>query len=118
VLLGQPDQERLGHLRVRVSLVATAHPARLRRTPPPGQAWAEFDAQVKAVGAFVLNGALTPASADARLVQTAPAGHAIGEAAARRPFAAGKWQIHIHHRRAGSPKPSGRCDSGRPAARL
>ena len=27
------------------------------------QAWAEFDAQVKAAGAFVLNGALTPASA-------------------------------------------------------
>jgi hypothetical protein len=35
------------------------------------QAWVDFDEQVKANGAFVLNGALAPASTDARLVQTA-----------------------------------------------
>jgi hypothetical protein len=35
------------------------------------QAWVEFDAQVKAAGAFVLNGALAPAASEARLVQTA-----------------------------------------------
>jgi hypothetical protein len=57
------------------------------------QAWAEFDAQVKAAGAFVLNGALAPASTGARLVQTAIAGHAIDEAVERRPFAEGKRQI-------------------------
>ena len=38
------------------------------------QAWAEFDAQVQAAGAFVLNGALAPAASEARLVQTAIAG--------------------------------------------
>ena len=38
------------------------------------QAWADFDEQVKTAGVFVLNGALTPASASARLVQTAIAG--------------------------------------------
>ncbi len=57
------------------------------------QAWAEFDTQVKATGAFVLNGALAPASTEARLVQTAIAGHAIDAAVERRPFAAGKRQI-------------------------
>jgi hypothetical protein len=46
------------------------------------QAWAEFDEQVRASGAFVLNGALVPASTGARLVETAIAGHALGEAAA------------------------------------
>jgi hypothetical protein len=60
-------------------------------------AWAEFDEQVKAAGAFVLNGALTPASAEARLVQTAIAGHAIGDAVERRPFAAGKRQIQAFY---------------------
>jgi len=35
------------------------------------QAWVDFGEQVKANGAFVLNGALAPASTDARLVQTA-----------------------------------------------
>jgi len=48
---------------------------------------------VKAVGAFVQNGALAPAATDARLVQTAIAGHALGEAVERRPFAEGKRQI-------------------------
>ena len=42
------------------------------------QAWADFDEQVKASGAFVLNGALAPASAGAHLVQTAIAGQALG----------------------------------------
>lgn len=61
------------------------------------QAWAEFDAQVKAAGAFVLNGALAPASSGARLVQTAIAGHAIAGAVERRPFAEGKRQIQAFY---------------------
>jgi len=61
------------------------------------RAWAEFDAQVMAAGAFVLNGALAPAAAEARLVQTAIAGHAIGEAVERRPFAEGKRQIQAFY---------------------
>ena len=60
-------------------------------------AWAEFDEQVKAAGAFVLNGALTPAAAEARLVQTAIAGHAIEDAVERRPFAKGKRQIQAFY---------------------
>jgi hypothetical protein len=42
------------------------------------QAWIDFDEQVKTAGAFVLNGALVPAAAGARLVHTAIAGHALG----------------------------------------
>jgi len=61
------------------------------------QAWTEFDAQVKAAGAFVLNGALAPASTEARLVQTAIAGHAIDAAVERRPFAEGKRQIQAFY---------------------
>ena len=61
------------------------------------QVWADFDAQVKAAGAFVLNGALTPASTGARLVQTAIAGHTIEEAVERRPFAAGSRQIQAFY---------------------
>ncbi len=61
------------------------------------QAWADFDEQVKAAGAFVLNGALTPAAAGARLVRTAIAGHAIGDAVERRPFADGKRQIQAFY---------------------
>ena len=56
------------------------------------QAWAEFDAQVKAAGAFVLNGALAPAASEARLVQTAIAGHDLGRrwSAGRSPGASGR----------------------------
>jgi hypothetical protein len=61
------------------------------------RAWADFDAQVKAAGAFVLNGALTPASTGARLVRTAIAGHAFDEAVKRRPFAAGERQIQAFY---------------------
>ena len=61
------------------------------------KAWVEFDAQVKAAGAFVLNGALAPAASEARLVQTAIAGHAIGDAVERRPFAEGKRQIQAFY---------------------
>jgi hypothetical protein len=61
------------------------------------QAWAEFDAQVKAAGAFVLNGALAPASTDAHLVQTAIAGHAIESAVECRPFAEGRRQIQAFY---------------------
>jgi len=67
------------------------------------QAWADFDEQVKAHGAFVLNGALAPASTGARLVQTAIAGHALDEAversqpSQRRPFADGERQIQAFY---------------------
>src|SRR5690242_13419358 len=64
---------------------------------PALQAWVEFDAQVKAAGAFVLNGALAPAASEARLVQTAIAGHEIGDAVERRPFAEGKRQIQAFY---------------------
>jgi hypothetical protein len=61
------------------------------------QAWVDFDEQVKANGAFVLNGALAPASTDARLVQTAIAGHALDGAVERRPYAEGKRQIEAFY---------------------
>lgn len=61
------------------------------------QAWVDFDAQVKAAGAFVLNGALVPAASEARLVQTAIAGHALDEAVQRRPFADGERQIQAFY---------------------
>jgi hypothetical protein len=61
------------------------------------QAWTDFDEQVKASGAFVFNGALAPASTGARLVQTAIAGHALGEAVERRPFAEGERQIQAFY---------------------
>jgi hypothetical protein len=61
------------------------------------QAWAEFDEQVKSAGAFVLNGALAPAATDARLVQTAIAGHQLDEAVERRPFAGGARQIQAFY---------------------
>jgi hypothetical protein len=61
------------------------------------QAWADFDEQVKANGAFVLNGALAPASTGARLVQTAIAGHALDGAVERRPFAEGEQQIQAFY---------------------
>jgi hypothetical protein len=61
------------------------------------QAWVDFDEQVKAAGAFVLNGALAPASTDARLVQTAIAGHALNRAVERRPFAKGESQIQAFY---------------------
>jgi hypothetical protein len=61
------------------------------------QAWADFDEQVKASGAFVLNGALAPAAADARLVQTAIAGHTLDGAVQRRPFAEGERQIQAFY---------------------
>jgi len=61
------------------------------------QAWVDFDEQVKAAGAFVLNGALAPAATDARLVQTAIAGHALNNAVRRRPFAEGQRQIQAFY---------------------
>jgi hypothetical protein len=61
------------------------------------QAWADFDEQVKTAGVFVLNGALAPASTDARLVQTAIAGHALDGAVERRPFADGERQIEAFY---------------------
>jgi hypothetical protein len=60
-------------------------------------AWADFDEQVRTAGAFVLNGALAPASTDARLVRTAIAGHALSEAVQRRPFAEGERQIQAFY---------------------
>lgn len=81
------------------------------------QAWTEFDAQVQAAGAFVLNGALAPASTGARLVQTAIAGHAIDAAVehrgVRRRHAADSGLLHY-----GSPQ-HGCCPSmGEQAADL
>lgn len=61
------------------------------------QAWVDFDEQVKAAGAFVLNGALAPAATEARLVQTAIAGHDLAGAVQRRPFADGARQIQAFY---------------------
>lgn len=61
------------------------------------QAWVDFDEQVKAAGAFVLNGALAPAAAEARLVRTAIAGHTLDDAVERRPFADGDRQIQAFY---------------------
>lgn len=61
------------------------------------QAWLDFDQQVKAEGAFVLNGALAPAATDARLVRTAIAGQPLDEAVECRPFAEGKRQIQAFY---------------------
>jgi hypothetical protein len=61
------------------------------------RAWLDFDERVKANGAFVVNGALAPASTDARLVQTAIAGHALDRAVERRPFAEGDRQIQAFY---------------------
>jgi hypothetical protein len=61
------------------------------------RAWLDFDERVKANGAFVVNGALAPASTDARLVQTAIAGHALDRAVEHRPFAEGDRQIQAFY---------------------
>ena len=61
------------------------------------QAWVDFDEQVKTAGAFVVNGALTPALSDARLVQTAIAGHPLDGAVEHRPFADGERQIQAFY---------------------
>jgi hypothetical protein len=60
-------------------------------------AWVEFDEQVKTAGAFVLNGALAPAASDARLVQTAIAGHEFADAVEQRPYADGDRQIQAFY---------------------
>ena len=57
------------------------------------KAWVDFDEEVKTAGAFVVNGALAPAAGEARLVQTAIAGHGFEGAVERRPFAKGERQI-------------------------
>lgn len=61
------------------------------------QAWVDFDEQVKSEGAFVLNGALAPAASDARLVQTAIAGHTLDDAVQQRPFAEGQRQVQAFY---------------------
>jgi hypothetical protein len=61
------------------------------------KAWADFDGEVRDAGAFVLNGALTPAATDARLVQTAIAGHDLGDAVASKPYADGERQIQAFY---------------------
>ena len=60
------------------------------------QAWADFDERVKAAGAFVANGALQPAAAEA-LVRTEIDGHALPGAVERRPFAPGTRQIQAFY---------------------
>jgi hypothetical protein len=61
------------------------------------RAWVDFDEQVKAAGAFVLNVALASASTDARLVQPAIAGHALNGAVERRLSADGERQIQAFY---------------------
>src|SRR5439155_26155704 len=61
------------------------------------QAWADFDEQVKASGAFVANGALQPAAAEARLVRTEIDRHALPGAVERRPFAPGPRHIQAFY---------------------
>lgn len=61
------------------------------------QARADFDEQVRAAGAFVHNGALAPAASDARLVQTAIAGHDLEGAVQQRPFAEGDRQVQAFY---------------------
>jgi hypothetical protein len=61
------------------------------------KAWVDFDEEVRAADAFVLNGALAPAATDARLVQTAIAGHVLDGAVARRPYADGERQIQAFY---------------------
>ena len=61
------------------------------------QAWAEFDEQVKAAGAFVANGDLQPGATDARLVRTKIDGHALPGAVEQRPFAPGTRQIQAFY---------------------
>jgi hypothetical protein len=61
------------------------------------QAWADFDEQVKAVGAFVTNGALQPAASHARVVLTQISGHALPGAAEQRAFTAGARQIQAFY---------------------
>lgn len=45
----------------------------------------------------MLNGALAPATTDARLVQTMIAGHPLDEAVEQRPFAEGERQIQAFY---------------------
>ena len=63
------------------------------------QAWVDFDAEVRAAGAFVLNGALAPAATDAHLVRTAIDGHPLAEdgTVARRPYADGERQVQAFY---------------------
>jgi hypothetical protein len=61
------------------------------------QAWADFDQEVRAAGAFVFNGALQPAATQARLVQTAIAGHQLPGAVEQKPFADGERQIQAFY---------------------
>jgi hypothetical protein len=49
------------------------------------QAWAEFDAQVKTAGAFVLNGALAPAAPGARVSGAGPMSEHVRAGPARQP---------------------------------
>ena len=60
-------------------------------------AWVEFDEQVRAAGAFVLNGALAPAASEAHLVRTAISGFALDGAVEQRPFAEGERQIQAFY---------------------
>jgi hypothetical protein len=60
-------------------------------------AWVDFDAQVKAAGAFVLNGALQPAASHARVVRTQISGRALPDAAQARPERPGPRQIQAFY---------------------
>lgn len=61
------------------------------------QVWADFDAEARTAGVFVDNGALQPASREARIVRPAISGHAFAEAVERRPYADGPTQIEAFY---------------------
>ena len=61
------------------------------------QVWADFDAQARAAGVFVDNGALQPAASQARLVRTAIDGHRLPDAVQTRPFTEGPTQIEAFY---------------------
>jgi len=46
--------------------------------------WADFDAEARAAGVFVYNGAHQPAAREARIVRPAITGHALANAVERR----------------------------------
>ena len=61
------------------------------------QAWVDFDQEVKNAGCYVLNGALTPAASEARLVQTEIDGAARDDAVQQRPYVTGERQIQAFY---------------------
>jgi hypothetical protein len=61
------------------------------------QVWADFDANAKAEGVFIENGALVPAATEARLVRTSLGGVDLADAVQRHPFTQGARQIEAFY---------------------